>query len=806
MSRRHYIAIILISFATLLLELGLTRVLSVTLWYHFSFLVISTAMLGFGASGVVLALWSNLRERVQLDKTLAALAIGFAIASVASFIVLQLIPFDPFSSQDGLLVSALVLPLYYVVLAFPFFWSGLAIALLLTRGAAEVNQLYAGDLIGAGAGCAALPLLLPVLGGAGVVVLAAAIALLAATVLALPLTGRTGRVAFVLCAGAIVFAPFADRTVPLTVAPSKQHPLLPEPPRPAPLFSAWNSISRVDLYPIGPAPTKGWPGPGFVAVIDGGSAATGMGTLSGGVQHWLDNPDYRPPGLAYLDNTRPRVLIIGSGGGREVLEALYYHAASVTAVEMNPIISGLVSNRMNDALGGLFQQPGVQLVTAEGRSFVRRSTAQYDAIVSVQTNSNAALAAAALGLAEGYLFTREALADYIDHLSPDGVLLVTRLPSQVARLFATVREVFDARGLKDPAAHLVAVQTDNVPWGPRHGLTVMLFKKSPWTRDEVATIAQRIGTSAIASGAPDGRGFLYSPFEGASNSLYQRLLTEPNLPAVYAQQSIDVSPATDDRPFFNQQRLWSKLSLQSLTSQGTMAGTETVLVLLLVQSIVIAGVLIILPLVRFSRQGLRVPGSGAFLVYFAGLGLGFIMIEIALLQRFTLYLGEPLYAIAVVLGSLLVFTGLGAYVGQRFKRASMNGIFSVLPAVVIALALTVLLMSWVFPTTLGYSLAGRAIISMVLIAPLGCLLGMPFPAGLGLVAASAPALVPWAWGVNGFFTVIGSVLAMMLGMIVGFSSVLWLAGACYLVCLFMVYERSRAGKVGMVSMQQRANV
>jgi hypothetical protein len=798
----------LLSFATLLLELALTRVLSVALWYHFSFLVISTAMLGFGASGVAVALWTGLRERAPLDRTLAVLSIGFGVATIVSFAGIQHLPFDLFTQAGGLSRDAVMLAFYYLVLALPFFWSGLAIALLLTRRSHNVNRLYAADLLGAGAGCAALAAVLPVVGGSGSVVLAAAVGFLAAAVFGFPRDRRIGSVAAVLCGVALSLAWFADEVLPVAVSASKHHALVPGPPRPAPLFTAWNAISRIDVYPLPAAPDLGWPAPGFVVVIDGGSAATGMVDLSAGVEHWLARPDFRPPGLAYVGTERPRVLILGSGAGREVMEALYFGASSVTAVEMNPIITDLVSRRMRNTLGGLFEQPGVRLVTEEARSFVRRSGEAYDAIVSVQTNSNAALASGALGLAESYMFTREAIEDYLDHLTADGVLLITRSPNQVARLFATVREVFERRGLGSPARHLLAIQTPPMLWGPRHGLTVFLFKKSAWTPDDVRVLVGRLTRERPARAPAGGAPFeiLYSPFESSSGerssgSAYHEILTVSDLRKVYASLPFDVSPAIDDRPFFNQQARWSQVplfSLGSLTAPPalntgattiTPARAETMLVVLLAQVTIIAAVLILLPLARHSRQGLRVSGRWSFLTYFAGLGLGFIMIEIALLQRFILFLGEPVYALTVVLGSLLIFTGVGAYAGQSLAGRPGGRIAMLLLAIVTTLALTTLAMDWVFHAALGLALPLRIAIATGLVAPLGILLGMPFPAGLRVVGVEAPSLIAWAWGVNGFFTVIGSVLAMIVGMVSGFTAVLVVGGTCYAVCLVVAPRR-----------------
>jgi hypothetical protein len=785
MNRRHYIGILVISFATLLLELALTRVLSVALWYHFGFLVISTALLGFGTSGVVLALWTGLRERSPLDRTLALLSGGFGLATVVSFWTMQHIPFDPFSQQGALIHDVMMLPLYYLALAFPFFWSGLAIALLLTRGAHHVNRLYAADLLGAGAGCAALAAVIPLVGGSGSVLLAAAGAFLAAAIFGFPKARPVATTAGVLALVALTLAPLGDRILPVTIAASKSHPILPDRPLRTPIYTAWNAISRVDVYPLAADPDKGWPGPGLGIVIDGGSAATGMGDLSAGVQHWLTSADYRPPGLAYVGKERPRVLILGSGAGREVLEALYYKASSVTAVEINPIINDIVSRRMRAAFGGLFDNPAVHLVTAEGRSFVRRSSDTYDAILSVYTFSNTALTAGALGMAENYMFTREAMGDYLARLSADGVLLIARPPSQVARLFTTTREVFEQSGRGSPAAHLLAFRGPLMPWGPRNEHTVFMLKKSPWTRTEVSALVERLHTEgpSASRSAPE---ILYSPFHAKAGSMYSDLyydiLSAPDLQGFYAAQSFDVSPSTDDRPFFNQQARWSRLAFRALNQTGTTTGTESMLIMLLVQTAVIAGLLILFPLVRFARQGLRTGGCWSYLVYFAGLGLGFIMVEIALLQRFTLFLGEPIYAFAVVLGSLLVFTGVGAYLGERLSRRPGRGISAALTAAIAVLLVTAVGMPHVFDVTLGLGLPWRVIISAALVAPLGMALGMPFPLGLVAVGAGAPTLVPWAWGVNGFFTVIGSVVAMLLGMMFGFSVVLAVAGACYVLC------------------------
>jgi predicted membrane-bound spermidine synthase len=451
MGRRHYAGIFLLCLGTLLLELALTRVMSVALWYHFGFLVISTALLGFGASGVTLALWRRLREDIPLDRALAVLSALFGVLAVFCFWLLQRIPFDPFNLLNDAR-QFWFMPLYFLIVALPFFCAGLALALLFTRGSAVVNRLYACDLLGAGVGCAAIALVMPRFGGAGSVVIAATVGLVAAAVFGWVEARRVAITATALAAATTVLAFFANTLLPITITPNKRS--APG----TPVYSAWNTFSRIDYFEVPPSATR--PYQRDVFVFDAGTAFTGMRDL---------RPDFRvvaaqmtEPGafdsqVAYLGRTKPGVLIIGSGSGSQVLDAVQFGAGQITAIEVNPIINDVITSpEFKDRWGGLFDQPGIKLVTAEGRSFVRRSSERYDAIISVHTISNSAIASGALALTENYVLTREAFEDYLDHLTPDGVIYFTRPQNQIARLIATGREVLAARGISDFRAHFYA--------------------------------------------------------------------------------------------------------------------------------------------------------------------------------------------------------------------------------------------------------------------------------------------------------------------------------------------------------------
>ena len=622
MARRHYWGIFCLSLATLLLELAFTRVLAVANWYHFAFLVISMALLGFGTSGVVLTLWTWLRDRASMDHTLAALSIAFGLIALVSYWLMQQIPFEPFELfRDHR--QLVFMPLYYVVVAAPFFGSGLPIGFLLFRGRDHADRLYAADLLGAGVGCAAIAVVMPVFGGSGSIVIAAALGFVAASVFGFTEARGLAVAGAALAIIALPFALVANQLIPISVASTKHHPLQPK--NRAPLYTAWNTFSRVDVYDLPAAPDQGWPDAGFSIMLDGGSAGTGIGDLSGGVRNYLARPDYRPTGIAYVGKTHPKVLIIGSGSGREVLEALDFDARSITAVEINPIINDIVTRQMRPHWGGLFEQPEVKLVTEEGRNFLQRSTEKYDVIISVQTMTAAAVSSGTMALSESYLFTREALANYFDHLTPDGVILVTRGLDQIVKLFATVRELFEDRNLGSPAAHLLAFEGPLAPYGHQLFNQGMLFKKSPWTADELQIVATRLGIGQPERWYGRSPQIYYPPLAltepvagdtGEYSKLLKDVLAVPNLNSFYAAHRREFRPATDDRPFFDQTMRWG-----GLRPSGGIA--QLMLILMLMQASVIA-LCFLSTLHRLARHGLQISRPWTFLIYFAALGFGFI--------------------------------------------------------------------------------------------------------------------------------------------------------------------------------------
>jgi hypothetical protein len=796
---RHFAGLFLLSLATLLLELALTRVLSVSLWYHFGFLVISTALLGFGASGVTLALWTGLRERKDLDSTLAVCGLAFSLTVVLSFRLMQAIPFEPFSvAVDHR--QFLWMPVYFLVVALPFFCSGLVISLLLTRGSKEINRLYGYDLLGAGVGCGMVALVIPRFGGSGSVLVAAFAGALAGVCFAWRSRRVLTSAAAIVSTTLLTASFYGEKVVPIHVSANKSRRSINA------IYSTWNTMSFVQVAEI---PSDGKNPATRVMFIDAGTAATGIEDLRPDVRTVLAKQSGEANGdsaIAYVGKAHPKILIIGSGGGRQVLDGLKAGASSITAVEINSIIVDIVASRMNDFWGNLYHQPEVHLVTDEGRSFVQRSSEKYDAIISVHTISNAAVASGALSLAENYVLTREAFEDYLDHLTPDGTIFFTRPEFQIPRLVSTAREVFTNRGMGSIANHVLVYSAQRQMQSQARLSFVggFLLKKSEFLGGELSEI-RRVLTVAAASGT-DALKILYAPDEKQPGSLYSRIIDPADFADVQRRTDSQLEPATDDKPFFNQHMRWSRIrwgTIVDLFSQNRPLEArlaledrpiaEVTLLILLVQAIVIAGLCILLPLAVLDRRGLQTEGRWSWLAYFAALGLGFIMVEVALLQRFLLFLGQPIYTYAVVLAGLLIFTGIGSYAAGKWNLELTQALKrALLGAVVVVLAMAVIT-PIVFSFCLGLNLPLRIFIALLLVAPLGFLLGMPFPLGLRLAMQRSSALGSWAWGVNGFFTVIGTVSALMLGMMIGFRMVLLLACVSYLAGLFAISRVSSFG-------------
>jgi len=773
-TRAVFPGILLLSAATLLLEIGWMRVLSVTLWYHFAFMVLSTALFGFGFAGVVLSLRRD--AAVVTARFLGLAACTTPLAFVLGYSLFNQIPFEPFSlGRDPW--QWLYLPLSYLAVTLPFFFSGLTIGSLVTRQAERVHHLYFFDLIGAGLGSLLVVLLLPLLGGAGTVFAAAGLAGLGATLIAVEAGPRWSAGAFGMALLFLGLAPFGDEVLPVRISSNKivaqgvtVAKVLADPRYHR--LTAWNTMSRIDVVE--------WRDQARhvhrSVLIDGGTAVNRLA-------HPQQAIDLLPPGrddesffLGLF--SAPRVLVVGSGGGREVLLALRSRASQVTAVEINPAINKLVSEQMADFTGHIYQDPRVTVFTDEARSFLRRSEERYDLIHCPHTISNAAMASGSLSLAENYLLTLEAFGDFLEHLEEKGVLLFTRPEAHMPRLLSTARAALGVKGKEE-------IGTRAILWRqPAEGQSFyagLALRQVPFSIDEIQGFADRL----------EGLGLEPLHLPGfVSQEPYESLVRGAALTAVPLFFPAILDPATDDKPFFNRRVPFSKFGwsdIKGVFSRGT-AGrdalenrpvAEAALVMLLGESTLIALIFILVPLMVFRRRALEGEGRGSTLVAFSALGLAYITVEIGLIQRFTLYLGRPVVVYATVLGTLLISSGLGSALARHLKGQSAAR-RAALAAAGVALLTSVGLPS-VIEATLAWSEGIRTIVAIFFLVGPGLLMGMPFPLLIHRMKQRYPERIPWAFGVNGFASVLGTVSAVLLSMTGGQTAVLLAGVFFYLV-------------------------
>jgi spermidine synthase len=771
-STTRFLGVSLASLATLVLELTLTRLFSATMFYHFAFLAISLALFGSGASGVFLYV---LRPRLDAEAAPRLLAVFSALFAATTVMGLLVILSHPLSPVRPGLWTLRPLAWIYGAAALPFFFSGCVITLAITAWARQITRLYLFDLAGAAAGCLLLVPALGLFGAIDTVLLVAVLGLLGGFLLSrrrwlLPLLG-------------LAVALVAFNQVTGTIALRESKGLREE----GVVFSRWNSFSRVTV-----AETQD---PDRKLIFIDSDAATVMWRDGSDLGHHRELRD-RIESLAYHLGGRRKVLIIGPGGGMDVIIARLHGAAEVTAVEVNPLVARDVmsSEPFLSYSGRLYEQPGVRLVVDEGRSFLRRSREHYDLIVGSMVDTWAATAAGAFALSENNLYTVEAFSDYLERLEPDGMLSLTRWyqhpPDQLLRLVSLGREVLAERGAEDPGRHFMIVR------GPEEGMPLttanVLLKKSPFTGEEVEraeAFARRLRLELV-----------YTPRTRPPND-FTRLITTPDPAAFCRSFPSDVSPPRDNSPFFFQTARLDEM-FSKRWSRGewrrTNLGTAVLFGLVAITSLVVA-VFILAPLLLVRGRLRATPRRGRlpFLLYFAALGVGFIVVEVVLVQKSVLFLGHPAYALSVVLFAILLFSGLGSRLSGRIPTNALpRALGRVILVVVALIGAAVLLLSPLFYGLVHLANPWRVLITVGALAPLGLALGMPMPTGIRILDRQAPELIPWAWGVNGAASVLGSAGAVALAMVWGFDQALLLGAFLYLVglgCMTWALRREATG-------------
>lgn len=757
--------IFLVSCGVLVLEVAITRLFSVLMYYHFGFMAVSLAMFGLGASGLWLFRFEDRYDEKRFRRSVALWASTAAASVILALIVILRLPITLEYSS----VNAVRLLLIYAMLLIPFFCAGMAIALILFKRSLEVSRLYSWDLIGAAIGAFAT---VPLLNAFGAIetCLAAAV-LLGCGALTIGWTCKWWRV--LPASLLIVVIALAALNEPLRLFPLKY---LKGRVKEKTAFESWNAYSFITVQ----KPEAR----GDLAKIEiDADAATFI--LRDPFNTWTNQQLRESVALTWASSlahemTPPggRSLIIGPGGGIDVVFALVTGAAHIDAVELNPIIANdVMRGEFAEFSGNLYSRPEVNLVVDEGRSFVRRSAHQYDHIQLTLVDTWAATAAGAFSLSENHLYTREAFDDYIAHLTSDGILSITRWafpqPRETLRLMTTAFAAATHAGITDPKRHVIIAAIPLPGSGMR--MASFIFKRSPITEGDHQMVMDRVRAT---SGA-----LLYSPFDQRQSAYYEFARTDD--PAGFiATYKYNVSPVDDNQPFFfNIIRLGGLRGIFSLELESRKNNIGIInLIGVAIISVILVGLFFIGPLLTMKRgrQLLQTRGGLAMMAYFIAIGLGFILVEVALIQQFVLYLGHPVHALTVILSSLLVCAGFGALHSRSVpaeRCAHYRGWhFAVLIAVIL---LEVFAMPLLFQATLQLPLAVRIAVSVIALAPLGFLLGHPFPIGLKHVESRRHDMIPWAWGLNGAASVLGSVGAIGIAMLAGYTVVVIVGTACY---------------------------
>lgn len=768
-----HLCVFAVSIAMLMLQISFTRILSVAQWYHFAFLVISIALFGIGAAGTFLSVFPSLLER-ELTELLQFLTFIFSLSIILCFLLANIIPFDPFRiTWDSM--QLVYIMVYYMLLAIPFFFSGMIMTLALSR-MKDVGRIYFSSLMGSGVG-SILVIPLSVLGAKAIG--------LSALIAALSLAGfskrrRLSMVWLVLLCAAILYFP------QIHISPYKTLNIALSYPDSQLLTTQWNAHSRIDV--IDSPLVRYAPG---LSLMYRGNIPDQLGITVDGDQltaitRWDGNyssiafVEYLPTSLPFHLNGGS-TLILGAGGGLDVLTALYFNATPVTAVESNRLVADIMKKEYRDFSGGLYDRSSVEI--SDSRSFARRSRDKYDTILLTLTDSTPA-STGIYALTENYVYTVEAFQDYYDHLSENGTLSITRYvlppPRESLRIASLAVESMENRGVEHPERHMAVIRS----WGT---ITVII-KKSEFTAEDIATIKEfsneRNFDLVYLPGIAPRETNLFNRFP--EPYYYQNInMMLGDRERFYEDYLFEVSPVTDERPFFfhffKLEKIVPTYESMGHKWQPIVEGGYLIPIIFL-QALVLSLAFILLPLRRIGKY----PGKKGILVYFMSLGTGFIFVEITLIQKFILFLGHPVYAVSAVLFSLLLFAGLGSFVSETLKSPAR--VILVLSPMII---LYLLVLPEIFNMFLGMGMTARYLISLITIAPLGFLMGMPFPLGLRITRTINPELIPWAWAVNGCASVLGSILVIMIALSWGFSSVLVLASAAYLAGMVFIYPSSR---------------
>ena len=757
-----FAGIFLIALSGLVLEVSITRIFSAAIWYHFAFVAVSVALVGLGASGLVV----QYRVMKLKGKWAENLTI-YSTWGITIFIPITLFVMHALASQ------VIYLPLYMVLFSVPFFLIGIIISAAFNAFASVAGRLYAADLIGASVGALLVVLFLVLTGGEGSTLIVGLIAAVSSTLFARITRNTRKTIASVMFVGfaiSLILLNHATQIFAIPTDPTAQKDLpiyLREHPGSKIVKTEWNSFSRIDVV------EGGGGSEGLVAkvFIDGG-AGTNIISWDGNTESRQELSTWMQY-LPFKMMQDPKVLVIGSGGGRDVVASLVSGSEDVTSVEINPIIYETVKS-YGDRAGNVYSHQYVRSYVDEGRSFITRSSEKYDIIYVPFVDTWASVSSGGLSVSENFLYTLEGFQQYYDHLSERGKIVTVRWLIDAPRFISTYAKLLEQNGIPQNQLHrhLIMVTSDSYTQDP--SVTMVVFSKTPFTDEEIGFLSQSFSQ------------YDYKPIlvpDQVMREPYSALLSgDITLNQFYDQFATKVYPVTDDNPYF--------LSFEKPLPPAVE--------ILLYASIGIVVIFMLVPFVwirRIKAVGADHQEEGQIntkrseigiltvIPYFAALGVGFILIELALLQKLILLMGNPTMTFALLLFTILISSGGGSLLSSRIAKNNMRNLVFVIGGITGLGMLYVMLVPSIIYLVLAEPFEIKAAVSIGLLAPIGFLMGMPLPTGMRLLKVHRPDFIPWMWAINGAFSVLGAVLAIALGIMYGSSFAMILGVLVYLIAL-----------------------
>jgi spermidine synthase len=780
--RSTLVAVALVSFASLLLELAMTRLFSVVLFYHFAFFAISVALLGLGSGGVFAHLrreWMGGFEMGELGAWLCSLNSACILAA------LEIVLHTPVSLEVNT-GNFGKLTIIYLVTAVPFFFTGLIFSTLFARSSVNISLFYGADLAGGASACLAAVPVLNLVGAPNALLFASLAMAIAAAIWAVRRGSRSLAVTLAAVFAILITANHSGRLIDVVYAKGLfRDPKWVE-------FAKWNAISRIEVntqngarYIVIDADATSAIMNADPALWDREQGANPTPVLTGlpaqATFNWKKSLMAAAPSVANVLRPHGEFAIIGPGGGVDVLRAVANGSPNVTGIEINPIIANSVMRgEYANYSFHLYDMPQVHIHVQDGRSYIRNSQASYDVVQMTLVDTWASTAAGAFALSENNLYTVEAFREYFDHLKADGFIAITRWefrqPREALRVVSQAIEALHRNGVAEPRENFVIVADGGLNEDGRPVL--VLAKKSAFTAAEYSAVAQHVHENPnLVWLNPPAQ---YSGMQALppAATAFQELIASNN-PQRFAQNyNYNIAPVTDGAPFFFFTLKTSHVIRNILA--GTGHGMDwrinlgvAVLGMLLIISLGAVLAFLILPLLLHKEAERHRVKVGA-LLYFVAIGLGYILVEISLIQRFVLFLGHPTYALTVVVFLLLLSSGLGSIAARPNTRLGLTMIVALILA-------NVAFLPMLLSAAVGLAFVLKLLISVVVLAPLGFMMGMPFPTGLKLLSESGNCTVEWAWAMNAGASVLGSVTAMVIAIHFGLTITLICAAMAYVI-------------------------